>query len=120
MLRHWSTHHPLNASIDGVALPPGTFESPSRLWSLLSRSFTLDLTGKADRYAELLRDLPAGLSEWAVHPAVRTDEAEAIDPGWQVRHSDYEFLTSPNARALLDREGITVIDYSVVQRAWSP
>ena len=82
-------------------------------------SFSLDLTGKADRYAELLHDLPAGLSEWAVHPAVRTDEAEAIDPGWRVRHSDYEFLTSANARALLDQEGITVIDYSVVQRAWS-
>jgi chitin disaccharide deacetylase len=31
-------------------------------------SFRLDTDGKQARYARLLRDLPAGLSEWAVHP----------------------------------------------------
>ena len=107
-----------------VSLPPGRRKARERGLPVVDHdvmdSFSLDLTGKADRYAEMLRDLPAGLSEWAVHPAVRTDEAEAIVPGWRVRHSDYEFLTSPNACAVLDREGITVIDYAVVQRAWSP
>lgn len=107
-----------------VSLPPGRRKAREHGLPVVDHdvmdSFSLDLNGKADRYAEMLRYLPAGLSEWAVHPAVRTDESEAIVPGWRVRHSDYEFLTSLNARAILDREGITVIDYTVVQRAWSP
>jgi predicted glycoside hydrolase/deacetylase ChbG (UPF0249 family) len=83
-------------------------------------SFRLDVDGKSDRYAELLRELPVGLSEWAVHPGLGNEESQAIDPGgWRVRRTDYEFLTSPQARELLQRERIVVIDYRTIQRAWS-
>ena len=82
-------------------------------------SFSLGLEGKAARYAELLRRLPAGLSEWAVHPALDDEESRALDPGWRVRRTDHAFLTSPEAREILRQEGITVIDYRAVQRAWS-
>ncbi|MGP3917856.1 polysaccharide deacetylase family protein [Nonomuraea sp. 10N515B] len=83
-------------------------------------SFSLDLDGKAAAYARLLRDLPPGLSEWAVHPALGGEESRTVDPhGWRVRGSDYAFLTSPQAHELLRREGITVIGYDVVQRAWT-
>jgi hypothetical protein len=82
-------------------------------------SFSLDLDGKQARYARLMRDLPAGLSEWAVHPALGDEQAQMIDPGWRVRCTDYEFLTSPQATALLRGEGITVIDYTAIQQAWS-
>jgi hypothetical protein len=83
-------------------------------------SFSLDIDGKSARYAELLRALPAGLSEWAVHPGLGNEESQAIDPdGWHVSHTDYEFLTSPAARELVRQEGIVVIDYGPVQRAWS-
>ncbi|MEU4540005.1 polysaccharide deacetylase family protein [Streptosporangium sp. NPDC023825] len=82
-------------------------------------SFGLDVDGKAARYAELLRDLPAGLSEWAVHPGLGNEESRAIDGGWRVRRTDYEFLTSPEARELLRREGIVVIDYRALQQAWA-
>ena len=82
-------------------------------------SFCLDIDGKAARYAELLHDLPVGLSEWAVHPGLGNQEAQAIDPdGWRVRRSDYDFLTSPQARELLQAEGIVVIDYKTIQQAW--
>ncbi|MGP3964110.1 polysaccharide deacetylase family protein [Nonomuraea sp. 3N208] len=83
-------------------------------------SFALDLDGKAAAYARRLRELPPGLSEWAVHPGLGGQESRAVDPdGWRVRRSDYEFLTSPQARELLRQEGITVIGYEVVQRAWT-
>jgi predicted glycoside hydrolase/deacetylase ChbG (UPF0249 family) len=83
-------------------------------------SFSLDLDGKLARYAQLLRDLPVGLSEWAVHPGLGNEESQAIDPdGWRVRRTDYEFLTSPEARGLVEQEGIVVIDYGSVQQAWS-
>lgn len=83
-------------------------------------SFSLDVEGKSTRFAELLRDLPPGLSEWAVHPGLGDDESQALDPGgWRVRSTDYAFLTSSAARELLQREGIVVIDYRAVQQAWA-
>jgi hypothetical protein len=36
------------------------------------------------------------------------------------RQTDYEFLTSREARELLQQEGIVVIDYSTIQQVWSP
>lgn len=82
-------------------------------------SFRLDTDGKQDRYARLLHDLPAGLSEWAVHPALGDQQSRMIDPGWRVRQTDYEFLTSPRAGTLLRDERITVISYRGLQEAWS-
>lgn len=83
-------------------------------------SFSLPIDGKPARFAQLLRDLPAGLSEWAVHPGRGDQESRAIDPGgWRVRRTDYEFLTSPEARELIHRERIVVTDYRSIQRAWS-
>ncbi|MEU4179845.1 polysaccharide deacetylase family protein [Streptomyces sp. NPDC026589] len=82
-------------------------------------SFSLDMEGKAARYAQMLRDLPAGLNEWAVHPGLGDKESQAVDDGWTVRRTDYEFLTSPQAREVLQQEDITVIDYRTIQRVWS-
>ena len=46
-------------------------------------SFSLELDGKFDHYQQLLRAVPAGLTEWAVHPA-------ACEAGAGVRSSDLE------------------------------
>lgn len=85
----------------------------------LMDSFGLDLNGKSARYAQLLRDLPQGLSEWAVHAGLGNEEAQAIDAGWRVRSTDYEFLTSSEAREILRQEGIALIDYRAIQQVWS-
>jgi chitin disaccharide deacetylase len=83
-------------------------------------SFELEIDGKSGRYAELLRTLPPGLSQWAVHPAVADDEAMALDPGgWRVRQTDYDFLLSSEAREILAREDIVLVDYLSLQEAWS-
>ncbi|MFI9102927.1 polysaccharide deacetylase family protein [Streptomyces fildesensis] len=82
-------------------------------------SFSLDIEGKATRYEQLLRDLPAGLNEWAVHPSLGSQESQVVDDGWLVRRTDYEFLTSPKAHEVLRQEGIVVIDYRAIQQAWS-
>ncbi|WP_053204520.1 ChbG/HpnK family deacetylase [Jiangella muralis] len=79
-------------------------------------SFALDLDDKPATYERLLRDLPAGLSEWAVHPGLATPEWRTIEPsGWRVRATDHAFLTSARAGAVLADEGITVIDYRPLQ-----
>jgi predicted glycoside hydrolase/deacetylase ChbG (UPF0249 family) len=82
--------------------------------------YSISLHDKAATYARMLRDLPPGLNEWAIHPAHGTEQWQAIEPaGWQIRQSDHAFLTSPQAREIVDPGDITVIDYRPVQRAWN-
>jgi chitin disaccharide deacetylase len=82
-------------------------------------SFSVNIPDKPARYAQMLRDLPVGLSEWAVHPGLGTAEAQAIDPGgWQVRQSDYEFLISAEAREIIQQEGIILLNYRALQQVW--
>jgi len=83
-------------------------------------SYSISLHDKTATYDRMLRDLPPGLTEWAVHPAHGTKQWRAIEPtGWQIRQSDHAFLASPQAREIIDREGITVIDYRPLQQAWN-
>jgi chitin disaccharide deacetylase len=82
-------------------------------------SFSLDLDTKASRYLQLLHELPAGLSEWAVHPGRGDPASRKIDNGWRVRHTDLEFLISPEAREAVRREGIMIIGYRAIKDAWS-
>ncbi|SEK46527.1 hypothetical protein SAMN04515665_102226 [Blastococcus sp. DSM 46786] len=82
-------------------------------------SFALPVAGKDDRFLQLLRELPAGLSEWAVHPALGTEPTTAADLGWAVRRSDHAFLVSPLTRDVVAAEGIVVTDYGRLQQVWS-
>jgi len=44
-------------------------------------SYLLDPVDRSARYAELLHELPVGLSEWAVHPGLDNSELLAIELG---------------------------------------
>lgn len=80
-------------------------------------SYALATVGKSAHYARLLRALPPGLSEWAIHPSLGDAEAQAMDPAnWRVRKADFDFLISPEARAIVAEEGIVLVDYRELQR----
>ena len=82
-------------------------------------SYRLAVVEKSARYAQLLRDLPSGLSEWAVHPALGTPEMQAIEPeSWQVRQTDFDFLISQEARSISEQEGIVLLSYKPLQKVW--
>lgn len=82
-------------------------------------SYNLDPGTKAARYAQLLRELPAGLSEWAVHPGLDSLELLAAEPaGNHFRQTDFDFWTSQKAKELLDAEGIILLDYRPLQAVW--
>jgi predicted glycoside hydrolase/deacetylase ChbG (UPF0249 family) len=82
-------------------------------------SYSLDPVHKATRYAQLLRDLPAGLSEWAVHPGLDSAELLAIEPGEDhIRQTDFDFLTSQQAKDIVREEGIILLDYRALQAVW--
>lgn len=81
-------------------------------------SYSLATDDKSARYVTLLRALPAGLSEWALHPSLGDAEAQAMEPiGWQVRKADFDFLISTQAQQTLAAEGIVLMDFRALQRA---
>ena len=83
-------------------------------------SYDLATVGKSAQYAAMLRALPVGLSEWAVHPGLASAELAAVEPqSWQVRQTDYEFVMSPEAQAIVQEEGIILVDYRAVQALWN-
>jgi hypothetical protein len=82
-------------------------------------SYGLDPASKAARYAQLLRKLPAGLSEWAVHPGLESPELLAIEPGGDhIRQTDFDFVMSEQARDIVREEGIILLDYRALQAVW--
>jgi predicted glycoside hydrolase/deacetylase ChbG (UPF0249 family) len=82
-------------------------------------SFSLALGSKQASYAGLLQTLPPGLTEWAVHPSLGEAASRAIDPnGWRVRRSDFDCLSSQEARDIIAAEGIILISYEALQQAW--
>lgn len=82
-------------------------------------SYGLDTADKSARYAQLLHDLPVGLSEWAVHPGLDNAELRAIDsPGAPIRQTDYNFLMSHQAREIIQDVGIIQLSYLPLQALW--
>jgi predicted glycoside hydrolase/deacetylase ChbG (UPF0249 family) len=85
----------------------------------LMDSYDLDTADKAAHYARMLRALPVGLSEWAVHPGLGNSELQAVEPSWRVRQTDFDFVVSQEARAILHAEGIILVDYRAIQALWN-
>jgi predicted glycoside hydrolase/deacetylase ChbG (UPF0249 family) len=82
-------------------------------------SYGMDPSTKPARYAHLLRELPAGLSEWAIHPGLDNMELLALEPtGNHVRQTDFEFWTSQQAKEIVEEEGIILLDYRLLQEVW--
>ena len=82
-------------------------------------SYLLDPSQKEKLYEHLLRNLPAGLSEWAVHPGLDSDELQAIEiDGHHERQADFDFLTSQSALDILKEEGIILLNYKPLQDVW--
>lgn len=82
-------------------------------------SYILDPANKAVQYAQLLHELPVGLSEWAIHPGLANAELMAIDPGGSpLRQADFEFFMSQQAQELIEKEGIILLNYRALQKVW--
>lgn len=82
-------------------------------------SYMMGTVDKAARYAQSLRELPAGLSEWAIHPGLDSPELLAIEPeGNHSRQLDFDFLISAEAREIIRQEGIILLSYAPLQAAW--
>lgn len=81
-------------------------------------SYRVETRDKPAYYFQGLRKLPPGLTEWAIHPSLVTNELKAMGDSWPVRQADFEFLMSPETRAIIDQEGIIVLNYKPLQELW--
>lgn len=82
-------------------------------------SYFLGDAGKIDRYIQVLRELPAGLSEWAVHPGLEDAELLAIEgDGAKVRQADLDSMVSMQLREAIQQEGIILLSYRPLQEVW--
>jgi chitin disaccharide deacetylase len=82
-------------------------------------SYSLGWAGKTATCTRLLRELPEGLSEWAVHPGLLTAETSAAEADdMRIRHADYDFLVSEQAQDVIRQEGIILLDYRPLQAVW--
>jgi predicted glycoside hydrolase/deacetylase ChbG (UPF0249 family) len=82
-------------------------------------SYLLDPVKKPAHYAQLLRELPAGLSEWAVHPGLDSAELLVLEPsGNHVRQTDFDFWISQQAKDIVREEDIILLDYRALQVVW--
>ena len=92
---------------------------PTNDYDFLDSSVGLDTATKPAQFAQLLRDLPAGLSEWALHPGLGTPELQTIEPEiWSVRRADFDFAISTEARAIIEQEGIILLSYQPLHAVW--
>jgi chitin disaccharide deacetylase len=82
-------------------------------------SYLLDPVYKSAGFAQMLRELPAGLSEWAVHPGLDSPELNAIEhEGRHFRQADFDFLMSQATSDIVNEEGIILLDYRPLQIIW--
>lgn len=82
-------------------------------------SYGFDPATKSADYTRLLRELPAGLSEWAVHPGLDYPELLAIEQDDNhIRQTDFDFLVSQQAKDVVREEGIILLDYQALQDVW--
>ena len=82
---------------------------------------------KAGVLADKLRALPAGLSEWALHPGIATDELRAVMADPRVpgvtgtpegRQSDFDVAVSRETARIVAEEGIQIVGYRELQEVW--
>jgi chitin disaccharide deacetylase len=91
---------------------------PSNDYDFLD-SYMLGTEVKAARYAQLLRELPAGLNEWAVHPGLDSAELRAIGhDGYHSRQLDFDFVMSAEAAEIIRQEGIILLSFEPLQALW--
>lgn len=82
-------------------------------------SYAMPIATKLERFRSMLRALPSGLTEWAIHPGIDSPESRAVEPtSWRTRALDLEFVCSDEARAIVDNEGIALFSYRDLQPDW--
>ncbi len=84
---------------------------------LMPDHFRLVRGGARGHLDAVLADLPAGVTEVALAPALAAEEIRAIDPDANGRFDDLAVLTDRTLESRLDAAGVTRIGYRTIREA---
>jgi predicted glycoside hydrolase/deacetylase ChbG (UPF0249 family) len=71
-----------------------------------------------EHYKRVLRNLPKGVNELFIHPALPSDEMKNIAGSWRERAEEYLlFRDDEEMKEIIDGEGIKLIGYRVLREA---
>ncbi len=68
------------------------------------------------RILEIWCDIPEGITETYVHPALETDELKSIVPLWQQRVWEYQLMKDEETEKILNAHGVELISYRDIIR----
>ena len=87
---------------------------------LLFPDWTDDLRQSYERYRETIlkiwTDIPEGITETFVHPALETDELKSIVGPWRDRVWEYRLMKDPYTHEYLKAHGVELISYRDLER----
>lgn len=69
------------------------------------------LEERRKHYYDALRDLKPGVTEFIVHLSLDDEEIRHITGNWEARWNEYQIMTDPKTRELIDSLGIKLIGY---------
>jgi hypothetical protein len=80
---------------------------------LLDHVAGMNLENPEDRLEQVkhaLRDLPAGITHFIIHPSIESLEIKTIAPDWKCRVADYRTFLSDDLRKYIHIVGCTSLD----------
>lgn len=69
------------------------------------------LEARRKHYYDAFRALKPGVTEFIVHLSLNDDEIRHITGNWEARWNEYQIMTDPRTRELIDSLGIKLIGY---------
>ncbi len=74
------------------------------------------LETRRKHYYDALRNLKPGVTEFIVHLSLDDEEIRHITGNWEARWNEYQIMTDPKTRELIDSLGIKLIGYKELSK----
>jgi len=74
---------------------------------------------KIENFKNLVRSLPAGLTEIIFHPAVETENLKTITNSWQQRVWEAEMFSDPGLISFFEEEGIVFTNWKEIMKRFN-
>ncbi len=100
-------------------------EAAERVWDaglpvldyLHASSYGWEKEEKLERYTEVIRNLPPGVTEIIVHAAYPTEDFNEITASGPTRYGDLLAMTDPRLKEAIEEEGVIVISWRELHEA---
>ena len=80
-------------------------------WPALEKSGVDSFESYRENILRIWTDIPDGITETFVHPAIESDELKSITSRWQNRVWEYQLMNDPETHKYLEDHGVTMINY---------